>query len=141
MSDRKYAGIDEMTGERAGWAAIGAETWGGKPLVLVMVARGDLPQEQKSVYLRTPVAGYMGAALLRMSTGAPPDAKGYAAIVVPALEEYLRANGWEPADPAGEAVQEGDWTPPEDRGNPWDFDRAVEEQRKRERRAARDGVG
>ena len=57
-------------------------------------------------------------------------------------EARLRAAGWLPVTDSASAEarkeypstwREGDWTPPEDRGNFWDFDRAVAEM---DRRAA-----
>lgn len=47
-----------------------------------------------------------------------------------AEEAYLRDAGWLPADHPDAC--DGDWTPPEDRENLWDFERAMAEQRKRD---------
>lgn len=46
-----------------------------------------------------------------------------------AEEIALREAGWLPA--VHEDARAGDWTPPEDRGNFWDFERAVNELRRR----------
>lgn len=62
------------------------------------------------------------------------------ALVRLGQEQILVAAGWLPVEhPNSKAAREehpstwkaGDWTPPEDRGNFWDFDRAVAEMRKR----------
>jgi hypothetical protein len=48
-----------------------------------------------------------------------------------AQEAQLRAAGWLPADDGVEGAEVGDWTPPEDRANPWGFERALAEMRRR----------
>jgi hypothetical protein len=52
---------------------------------------------------------------------------------IEALRAYLRSAGWLPASEVRDVVlaaspREGDWAPPEDRSNLWDFDRALARQ-------------
>lgn len=125
-----FVGVDEETGhidvERR--ITIAPVRWRRARLVQVTLSTSPLPQDMRHLYLRTPSAVAAGHAMI-VAAG---HRAGTWRAVVDAQEAYLRANRWEP-------TRDDDWSPPEDRGNLWDFERALEEQRRRDEKGGGHG--
>lgn len=81
--------------------------------VVVDVGDFDLPQYHQQIELSPEDAERLGEHIRRLG-----------------LEAQLRAAGWRLAGDI-EGAAAGDWTPPDDRGNPWSFAEAVDEIRRR----------
>jgi len=115
-----YRGVNEETGEPdESEIRVSAETWRGDAHLVRVQAQSSADCEHCiSFYLDGAAAWRLGLELVRLGQ-----------------EALLLDAGWRPADLSHEDAQKGDWTPPEDRENFWEFDLAVNKVTRRKGRS------
>lgn len=128
---RSWICVDSDTLKRCGRSlSVGAR--GG--LIVVTTSDPAACEWGGSAYLPSGAAAHAGLALLAEAFALmPPEKVTEIAEKMErdAQEAQLRAAGWLPAADDQEGAQEDDWTPPEDRSNLWEFERALAEMRRR----------
>ncbi len=128
---RTWICVDDETGKRCG-RSLSVRKSGA-----FVVVQTDDPEQCEwggVAYLPPGAAAYAGLALIAEAIQLMPAQKAVDVaerLVRLAQEAMLRAAGWRPAAPGLEGAEDGDWTPPEDRANPWRFDLALAESRRR----------